>query len=110
MMNESLNKMSLSKAILFTDRGNINESTYINYGGWHLRTRSSKIFGKNILNVEKKLGVSDWNWVWTYLIDLKSLWVKKKKNFIPDKDEFKLAKSSKQTNGTLSSPRQQRPN
>lgn len=34
----------------------------------------------------------------------------KKKNFIPDKDEFKLAKSSKQTNGTLSSPRQQRPN
>ena len=59
MMNESLNKTSLSKAILFTDRGNINKSTYINYGGLHLRTRSSKIFGKNILNVEKKLGVSD---------------------------------------------------
>ena len=59
MMNESLNKMPLSKAILFTDRGNMNESTYINYGGLHLRTRSSKIFGKNILNVEKKLGVSD---------------------------------------------------
>lgn len=39
-----------------------------------------------------------------------SLSEKKKKNFFPDKDEFKLAKSSKQTNGTLSSPRQQRPN
>ena len=59
MMNESLKKMSLSKAILFTDHGKINESTYINYGVLHLRTRSSKIVEKNILNVAKKLGFSD---------------------------------------------------
>ena len=93
--NESLKKICLSKDTPFTDRGNITESTYINYGGLHLTARGSKIVGKNNSKCYKevrhfwlKLGMS--------IFDRSKVSLKEKnKNFILDKHEFKLANSSK---------------
>ena len=41
------------------DHANINMSTHATYDGLYLTIKCSKIAGNNILNVERKLGISD---------------------------------------------------